>query len=234
MQIKWRRPTPSMVVAIIALVMSASGSAVAATALVSGDRLIEKGSLSANRLRPHSITAAQINLKRLGIVPAAATVRYASHAASADTATTAQNATTAGTAASAGTATTAGTAMVAGTANSLAGVPASSFAPVLYVHVLGDGTIDPTQSKNMAGVTIVRRATSAYCFSGLPFTPHGGSVAVDYARASMGGKWELAQLEIEPPGSRAIDCQAGESVEVSTTSQPGTFAPEAFYLVLYG
>lgn len=84
-----------MAVALIALVISMGGTAVAASQLVSGDKLIKKGTLSGNRLRSHTLTGAQINLSRLGQVPAAVN---ATHASIADTAMTAGTATTAGTA----------------------------------------------------------------------------------------------------------------------------------------
>jgi hypothetical protein len=205
-----------MIVATAALVLAASGSAVAATSLVSGDQLIRKDSLSGNRLRARTITSRQIDMRKLGTVPSAQVARYAGlalHAGSADSAT---NATT------------------AANASALGGVAASSFAPVLYVHVYANGTIDPNQSKNMGGVTITQRKLSAYCFSGLPFTPRGGSATIDFALGSQGGSQELAELTIAPPGEHAIDCQPGENVEVSTASNPGNFSPEAFYLVLYG
>lgn len=220
MHITWRRPTPSMVVAIIALVLAASGSAVAATSLVGGDQLIRKDSLSGNRLRTHTITGKQIDLRKLGTVPGAEVARYAGVALHASTADSATNATTAASAANAG---------------ALGGVAASSFAPVLYVHVYADGTIDAAQSKNMGGVTIVLRKTSAYCFSGLPFMPRGGSATVDYGLATSPGGNSLAQLEIAPEGQKAADCQPGENVEVATSLLPtGDFNAEPFYLVLYG
>jgi hypothetical protein len=78
-----------MVVAIVALVVAASGTAVAAGSLVSGDKLIKKNSLSGNRLRNRSVTGSKIKLSSLGTVPNAA------HASTADTATNATNATNA-------------------------------------------------------------------------------------------------------------------------------------------
>ncbi len=93
------RPSGSMVVAIIALVVAASGTAVAATKLVSGDKLIKKGTLSGNRLRKHTLTGTQINVKKLGKVSSA---KNADHATSATTATNATNATNAGNAAELG------------------------------------------------------------------------------------------------------------------------------------
>jgi hypothetical protein len=91
-RLSMHRPSPSMVVALTALVIALSGTAIAATQLVSGDKLIKKGTLSGNRLRKHTITGTQLNLNKLGKVPSAKT---------ADTATTATNATNAGHASSA-------------------------------------------------------------------------------------------------------------------------------------
>ncbi len=111
-----RRPSGAMVVAIIALVVAASGTAVAATKLVSGDSIIIKGTLSGNRLRKqtltaaqirkgsltaalvrkHTLTGSQINLQRLGTVPSATN---AAHATAATTATSALNASNASNAA---------------------------------------------------------------------------------------------------------------------------------------
>jgi len=61
-----RRPSASMVVAVVALIVAASATAVAA-GLVNGDKLIKKDSLSGNRLRNHSVTAKQINSTSLGL-----------------------------------------------------------------------------------------------------------------------------------------------------------------------
>lgn len=69
-----------MIVAIAAFVLAASGSAVAASNLVGGDRLIRKHSLSGNRLRNHTITASQLNMRRLGTVPNASNAGYAASA----------------------------------------------------------------------------------------------------------------------------------------------------------
>jgi hypothetical protein len=82
-----------MVVAIIALVIAATGTAVAASHLANGDKLIKKRSLSGNRLRNHTITGRELNLRNLGQVPSA---RSAVTASTAATAGTAQNANTLG------------------------------------------------------------------------------------------------------------------------------------------
>jgi hypothetical protein len=87
-----RRPSAAMLVAIVALVVAASGTAVAASKLVSGNSLIKKNSLSGNRLKNRSVTGAKIVVGSLGTVPSAA------HASTADSATNATNATNAGSA----------------------------------------------------------------------------------------------------------------------------------------
>jgi hypothetical protein len=66
-----RRPSAAMVVAVIALVVATSGTAVAASQLVNGDHLIKKYSLSGNRLHDHTLTGLQIKLSELGTVPTA-------------------------------------------------------------------------------------------------------------------------------------------------------------------
>lgn len=104
------RPSGAMVVAIVALVVAASGTAVAATHLVSGDSLIKKNSLSGNRLRARSVTGNKIRVSSLGMVPSA---RHATTADSATNATNATNATTATNAANATNANTAGSAPIA-------------------------------------------------------------------------------------------------------------------------
>jgi hypothetical protein len=87
-----RRPSAATAIALVALVVAASGTAVAASHLVSGDKLIKKRSLSGNRLRNHTITGKQVNLGKLGKVPSASHADQATHANSADTATNANHA----------------------------------------------------------------------------------------------------------------------------------------------
>jgi hypothetical protein len=66
-----------MVVAIVALVVAASGTAVAASRLVNGDSLIKRDSLSGNRLRNATVTGRKIKLSSLGEVPSAKTAANA-------------------------------------------------------------------------------------------------------------------------------------------------------------
>ncbi|MDQ6835918.1 MAG: hypothetical protein M3016_06985 [Actinomycetota bacterium] len=80
---------------MVALVLAASGTAIAASHLVRGDKLIKKRSLSGNRLRNHTITGKQVNLKKLGKVRNARNADFATHATTATNATNATNATSA-------------------------------------------------------------------------------------------------------------------------------------------
>jgi hypothetical protein len=80
------------VVSIIALVIAASGTAVAARTLVNGDSLIKQNSLSGNRLRNHSVAGSKIKLKSLGQVPRASRADLATSAINATQASTAVNA----------------------------------------------------------------------------------------------------------------------------------------------
>jgi hypothetical protein len=86
------RPSPAMVVSLIALVVASSGTAMAAATLMNGDKLIKKGSLSGNRLRSRTITGNQVNLRRLGKVPTAGHADLATNATNASRATNATNA----------------------------------------------------------------------------------------------------------------------------------------------
>ncbi|MGH2881274.1 MAG: hypothetical protein ACRDPA_00990 [Solirubrobacteraceae bacterium] len=71
-----------MLVAIAALVVAMSGTAVAASKLVSGDNLVKKNSLSGNRLKNHSVYWNKIKWSSVG------TVNNAKNAANAANATT--------------------------------------------------------------------------------------------------------------------------------------------------
>jgi hypothetical protein len=115
-----RRPSASLVVSVIALIVALSGTAIAASKLVNGDSLIRKGTLSGDRLRRHTLTGTQINVKKLGTVPRAT---RANSAATARTAGSARTAISAQTAASATNATT------AANANELGGVGPSGYLP---------------------------------------------------------------------------------------------------------
>lgn len=122
-----RRPPASMVVSLVALVVAMSGTAVAAGKLVSGDKLIRKGTLSGNRLRRHTLTGTQINVKKLGTVPRAKQATSAGSAGYAARAGSAASAASASTAANATNAANAANATNAANAAALGGRAASGY-----------------------------------------------------------------------------------------------------------
>ena len=94
-----RRPSASMIVALVALFAALGGTGYAAATL--SGRSIQKRSIPANRVIDNALGGSQINESKLGPVPVAqqaltaqtaASATEAGHATSADTATTAQNA----------------------------------------------------------------------------------------------------------------------------------------------
>jgi hypothetical protein len=107
------RPTPSMLVALLALVMAMAGTGYAAVT-ISGKSL-KKRSVPANRVIPNALGGRQINESKLDPVPAALQAANADKAKTADSATTAD------------TANTAQTAQTAADANKLDGKSSSAF-----------------------------------------------------------------------------------------------------------
>jgi hypothetical protein len=163
-----RVPSASTLIAIIALIVALTGSALAA-GLVGGDKLIKRNSLSGNRLRNHTVTGQQINLRKLGTVPSASqakTAAVARHAASADSATNANHATSADSAAS---------------ASQLGGLPPSAFqsrvggsctASSGIEQVNADGTVACGQVRFYSGRLVTALNASPTTFLTIPGVAH--------------------------------------------------------------
>jgi hypothetical protein len=64
-----KRPSPSMVVAILALIVALGGTAYAAQSINGGQ--IQKQTIGAGKLKQKTLTGYQINLNKLGTVPLA-------------------------------------------------------------------------------------------------------------------------------------------------------------------
>lgn len=67
--LKSKRPSPAMVVALIALVAALGGTAYAAQSINGGS--IQKQSIGAGKLKHKTLTGYQINTNKLGILPSA-------------------------------------------------------------------------------------------------------------------------------------------------------------------
>jgi hypothetical protein len=68
-QLKSRRPSAAMVVAIVALIVALAGTAYAAQTINGG--AIKKQTIGAGKLKHKTLTGYQINTNKLGVVPAA-------------------------------------------------------------------------------------------------------------------------------------------------------------------
>jgi hypothetical protein len=141
-------------IALIALFVALGGTVYAASSI--NGKVITKGSIPANRLKPDSLTGAQVNEGLLGTVPSAAKAGEAAKAAeaakatlaaSATRATNADKATTATKADSATNATHATTADNATSAAALGGVGAASYQRSCKAGaVLGTARINPAST----------------------------------------------------------------------------------------
>lgn len=67
--LKQKRPSPAMVVAIVALVVALAGTAYAAQTINGG--AIKKQTIGGGKLKQKTLTGFQINTDKLGVVPAA-------------------------------------------------------------------------------------------------------------------------------------------------------------------
>ncbi len=67
--LKQRRPSPAMVVAVIALVVALAGTAYAAQTINGG--AIKKQTIGGGKLKKKTLTGFQINTNKLGVVPSA-------------------------------------------------------------------------------------------------------------------------------------------------------------------
>lgn len=179
-----RRPSGAMLTALLALVISTSGTAIAAGGLTAGDKLIKKDSLSGNRLRAHTVTGQEIKLSKLGTVPRAALANVANSAATATTATTAtdaNHASSADTATTASTATNANHASSADTATSATTVNGQQVVSLFTAVTAGSAA---QQFMNLGGVTI-----SVGCSSG----PHAPSMTISNTTSPA----QAARINIE-------------------------------------
>jgi hypothetical protein len=75
--LKNRRPSPAMIVAVIALFVALAGTAYAAQTINGG--AIIKQSIGGGKLKQKTLTGYQINTNKLGVVPSAQSAVRASH-----------------------------------------------------------------------------------------------------------------------------------------------------------
>ena len=205
-----RRPSASMLVAMAALVVASSGTAIAAS-LVNGDGLIKKHSLSGNRLRNHTITGTQVNLNKLGKVPSAKNADHATSAATATSATSATAASVANLANFATNATNSTNATNAGTAANLTGLTRfnKSIAPA--------GTA-PASAATTTLATDGPMTILGYCWTTGSNTTHAAvyltsSTTVDWENEFNGGNVTAANTPVDVGASDASAATTSFDIE---------------------
>ena len=204
---KVSRPSPAMVVSVVAMSLALIGTAVAAPAAV--ERAITKSKVK-------RIAKKQAN-KVVSAREASLNVNSAKTADSATTATNATNAQNATNAENAVNATNATNAQNAASAN-----------PIAYALVSSTGAVDEASSKGVTDANVFKPAEAGrYCFRGLSFTPKAGQATVDFGDAGS----EYAQFGI--PGTDSAFCVAGDQAVVGTTDEVGDFSDAGFYVVFY-
>lgn len=149
------RPSPAMVIAVLALFVALGGTVYAASAI--NGKTIKKNSLPGNRIKKKTVTGTQIkndaitgtqvNESTLGKVPSAA---VADKATLADKATTADTATT-----------------------------ALSANPPAYAHIFPNGTVDGSDTLNISNANVTHPEEGVYCLVGLSVKPHVVLAEVD-------------------------------------------------------
>jgi hypothetical protein len=197
--LRLRRPSPAMVVALVALVSAFAGPALAEQAanlarstVIDGGK-IKKRSITGSRLKNDSVTGVQVRESSLR------RVARAERADSAGTATTASSAVTAASAA---------TAANARNADTVGGLtPADLQEPAAYAVVKeAPPSLDPASSKNVLGVSAGPLITGSYCFD-LPFTPKSVS-----ATDRFGGQDDMIMSAAS--GAEPFVCEAGAEASV--------------------
>jgi hypothetical protein len=96
-RLQLRRPSPALVISVLALFVAMGGTVYAASKI--NGKAIKAGSIPGNRLKKHSLTGKQIDLSKLGTVPSATSAVNASNATNASRAVNALDAANAASAA---------------------------------------------------------------------------------------------------------------------------------------
>ena len=116
-------------------------------------------------------------------------------------------------------------------ANGGNGTDGANGTALAYAHVVWNGitaSFDASQTFGMGTATVTKRLTSVFCFAGLPFTAKNAQVTADFGHFAT--ETPHAQVQILAPGAKALNCSAGENVEVITSGLE-TYEPWSFYIL---
>lgn len=189
------------VVSTLALLFALSGSALAAKQAFFNGKNIKPRSIPANRIKKHSLTGTEIDVRKLGSIPRAVSAGHATTADSAASSVHADNADNALNATQAATSTT------ANDARQLGGLAPTAFqSRIRWALVREDGTI-VSQS---GGITSTRQSAGVYVF-GL-----GEAVGAKSLLATPDPSFtSTARIDISAapcgtnPSAGEVDCGAG-------------------------
>ncbi len=181
------RQSPAMIVAMLALFVALTGTAVATTSALITGKQIANSSITGADVKNKSLTGQDIK----GQLRGPRGLRGAAGAAGAQGA--------------------AGTQGVQG----VKGDTGDSGSAVAYAKVLANGTVDETQSKNIADANVVKIGTGSYCFAGLAVSIKNGIATSDNFAVDAD---RIASIHVAPgtPSSYFADCASGTAARVRT------------------
>lgn len=148
-----RRPSPAIVISLLALFVALGGTGYAAVSLPRnsvGTAQLKKGAVTKTKISKKTIAALKGNRGPAG---------------------------PAGTTGATGPPGAAGANGTNGT-NGTPGAPGPAGTALGYAHVNANGTVDAAHSKNVTSAMVSHPGTGEYCFHGLPFTPVNVAVTI--------------------------------------------------------
>jgi Collagen triple helix repeat (20 copies) len=201
------KPSPATVIACIALLISLTGTSIAAVTQLApnsvGTPQLKNNAVTSNKVKNKSLTRADFKNGTL--------LRGLRGLAGARGAT--------------GPAGAAGAAGAAGPAGP-AGAPGAAGSALAYVFIAADGTVNASRSKNVAQANVTSPIDGFYCFNGLSFTPKSISVTPDSLTSSAADLEDAYGGLDDLPG-----CPGAEQAQVVVFNDAGALTDWAVYVV---
>jgi uncharacterized protein YjbI with pentapeptide repeats len=216
--LKWirsRRPSPALVISLIALFVSLGGASYAAITITGKN--VKNSSLTGKDVKNSSLTGKDVKNSSL----TGSDVKNSSL-----TGSDVKNDNLTGSdvlESSLGKVPSAANADNAGT---LDGKDSTDFGPKAFAQIAANGTLVAGKSKNFDGVTITKPAAGTYCMSGFNFTPLNAQVTLV--------NFDLGVVSAGTAGDLGNVCPANTQARVSTNSDFtfGNLADRKFFILL--
>ena len=207
-----RKPSPAMLIALIALFVSMGGVSYGLATGSVDSRELKNNSIRSKDIRNSQVRSGDIRDGSVAGRDVAADTLTGLHIDEGELGTVRR-------AATAGNATTADTATTAGTAE-----------PRAFARVEQNGSIPPALAKNLTSANVTHPSTGVYCFT-VPFDPRSAVATAEVA----GSIPVIAQARVGQSPSPLNSCPAGTELEVNTLDPslaPQTFLNGSFYVQL--